>query len=149
MKLLRESRTVKLDYITPQPAVTYPIFHSTIFDFQSIKRRVLLGVKKWRRMIDGHHRPPRISELISTGTIPCSTVQQILIIWMFGAERCVQRSSSVFLNPKTSSLAHNNNMLSASSKLVYHANKISSSSSCHLLGHVSRWCLMSPLQWYF
>jgi len=45
VKLLRENRTVKLDYIAPQPAVTYPIFHSTIFDFQSIKRRALLGVK--------------------------------------------------------------------------------------------------------
>jgi len=58
VKLLRESRTVKLDYITPQPAVTYPIFHSTIFDFQSIKRRVLLGVKSdaewWMVITDPH-----------------------------------------------------------------------------------------------
>lgn len=46
MKLLREAHAVKLDNIAPQPAVTDPIIHSTIFGYQSIKGRVVLGVKK-------------------------------------------------------------------------------------------------------
>jgi len=52
---------------------------------------------------------------------------------MFGAERCVLRSSSVFFSQKTSILAHSNNMLSAFSKPFYYANTISSSSSYYQL----------------
>jgi hypothetical protein len=47
VELLRETHAAKLDNIAPPPpAVTYPIFHSTIFGYQSIKRRELLDMKK-------------------------------------------------------------------------------------------------------